>query len=149
MPDERPLTAATMRLMMAEFSKNIQTNMRTQIHTLSAELRKELHEDGQRTYQDEKKMDEFAKAHNSLADKLQEMEAALQEHKLKLADIEERAWRNNLRIRLSRSSPLHSMLTCWISSRPSLQRSTRTNQSSTGLIDSDAHNTYPPQQPEM
>ncbi|CAH2315097.1 Hypothetical predicted protein [Pelobates cultripes] len=70
--------------MMAEFSENIQANLRTQIHTLSTEFRKQLHEVGQRTSQVEKKMDKFAEAHNSLADKLQEMEAAL-----KLADIKE------------------------------------------------------------
>ncbi|CAH2282452.1 Hypothetical predicted protein [Pelobates cultripes] len=81
---------------------------------LSAELRKELYEVGQRTSQVEKKMDKFAEAHNSLADKLQEMEAALQEHKLKLVDIEDRIRRNNLRIRGIPESVLPSALNTYL-----------------------------------
>ncbi|CAH2321447.1 Hypothetical predicted protein [Pelobates cultripes] len=47
----------------------------------------------------EKWMDEFVKAHNSLADKLQEIDSTLHDQALKRADMEDRSRHNNLRIR--------------------------------------------------
>ncbi|CAH2327830.1 Hypothetical predicted protein [Pelobates cultripes] len=97
--DDSPLTTANMKLLMAERSENIQRNMSAQIHTLTADLRKALLEVGQHTAQVERKMDEFAEAHNSLVDKLQEINAVLHDHALKMADMEDRSWRNNQWIR--------------------------------------------------
>ncbi|CAH2295039.1 Hypothetical predicted protein [Pelobates cultripes] len=73
--------------------------MQQQLQTLTADLQRELQEIGNRTAQMESKMEKYVEAHNSLADKLQEFDDILESHRLKLADMEDRAKRNNLRFR--------------------------------------------------
>ncbi|CAH2274281.1 Hypothetical predicted protein [Pelobates cultripes] len=86
--EEGPLTVTAMRAMMAEFSVTIQGNVTTQIQALATELRKEIHDIGSRSTCMDQKMANFAGAHNSLADKMQEIDEKLQTYKLKLADKE-------------------------------------------------------------
>ncbi|CAH2218813.1 Hypothetical predicted protein [Pelobates cultripes] len=96
---ELTLMATGMRTLMAELSDKLQASITAQIHTLTMDLRKELLEIGSRTAHVEKSLDDFAVAHNSLADKLQELETSLEAQKRKVADQEDRSRRNNLRFR--------------------------------------------------
>ncbi|CAH2251235.1 Hypothetical predicted protein [Pelobates cultripes] len=64
----------TMSDMMAEFSSSKETNISCLIQTLAAELQKEMQDAGLRSAHMEQKMDKFTMAHNSLADKLQELD---------------------------------------------------------------------------
>ncbi|CAH2323032.1 Hypothetical predicted protein [Pelobates cultripes] len=112
-PDDRPLTVANMKKLLAELTENIQRNMTAQIQTLTTDLCKEILEVGQHTAQAEKRMDEFVEAHNSLAYKLQEMDFNLHDHTLIMADVEDRSRYKNLRIRGIPETVLNSTLnTC-------------------------------------
>ncbi|CAH2252636.1 Hypothetical predicted protein [Pelobates cultripes] len=84
---------------MAELSDKLQASITAQIHTLTTDLRKELLEIGSRTAHVEKSLHDFAVAHNSLADRLQELETSLEAQKCKVADLDDRSRRNNLRFR--------------------------------------------------
>ncbi|CAH2274952.1 Hypothetical predicted protein [Pelobates cultripes] len=97
-PDDWPLTMGTMRTLMAELSDTIQATIRGQMQAVATELREEIHEISQRTEHIAKERDEYARARNSVADKLQENEALLGSVQLKLADMEDRSQRNNLHI---------------------------------------------------
>ncbi|CAH2293777.1 Hypothetical predicted protein [Pelobates cultripes] len=98
-PEDSPPTTQQLKKMLSELTDTIQKNMATQIQTLTADLRKEIIEVSQRTAQIEKRMDDFAEAHNGLADKLHELDTVLHDHAVKMADMEDRSRRNNLRIR--------------------------------------------------
>ncbi|XP_063312514.1 olfactory receptor 6N1-like [Pelobates fuscus] len=86
---EGPLTATTMRAMMAEFATTIQSSIKAQIQSLATELRKEFLDVGRCIEHMERKMDDFARVRNSVADKLKELEDIIQAQKFKLADIED------------------------------------------------------------
>ncbi|CAH2275126.1 Hypothetical predicted protein [Pelobates cultripes] len=62
-------------------------------------MRKDVQELGHRTTHVESKMDEFASAHNDLADHLESLADKLALIEQKLADLKDRAWQNNLRLR--------------------------------------------------
>ncbi|CAH2249130.1 Hypothetical predicted protein [Pelobates cultripes] len=62
-------------------------------------LRKDVQQLGKQTSHMESKMDEFASAHNDLAMHVEQMEQKLTDTDVKLADLEDRARRNNLRLR--------------------------------------------------
>ncbi|CAH2252798.1 Hypothetical predicted protein [Pelobates cultripes] len=88
-----------MRAMMAELSTTIQATITTQLKSLVTDLHREIQELGQRKAHVESKMDEYAIVHNSLADKLQELDGVLEAQQIKLAYLEESSRKNNLRIR--------------------------------------------------
>ncbi|CAH2275951.1 Hypothetical predicted protein [Pelobates cultripes] len=113
-PEDSPLTTQQLKLMLSELTDTIQRNMATQIQTLTADLRKEIIEVGQRTAQIEKRMDDFAEAPNGLADKLQELDTVLHDHAVKMADMEDRSRRNNLRIRGIPESVLNPALNTYL-----------------------------------
>ncbi|CAH2300972.1 Hypothetical predicted protein [Pelobates cultripes] len=69
------------------------------MQTLTAELRKDIQEIGNRAAHLETRVDEHSAAHNCLAYKLQELTSNMEKQSNKLADLEDRLRRNNLRFR--------------------------------------------------
>ncbi|CAH2222132.1 Hypothetical predicted protein [Pelobates cultripes] len=97
--EDQPLTTATMRHMLTDLADTLQFNMKKQLQSLTADLRKDISDIGQRTGHMEQKLDECADAHNCLANKVPDYEATLNSYKIKVPDMEDRSRRNNIRIR--------------------------------------------------
>ncbi|CAH2224099.1 Hypothetical predicted protein [Pelobates cultripes] len=88
-----------MKLMLSDLADNFQTTMKKQVQGLAVELRKDIAEIGQCTTHVEQRLNECADAHNGLTEKVQEYEITMHSLKTKIADLEDRSRRNNIRIR--------------------------------------------------
>ncbi|KAG8579381.1 hypothetical protein GDO81_010854 [Engystomops pustulosus] len=86
--------------MLAELQLNITKELQQSLHAVRAEISSL----GERTSHIENKMTEITTAHNDMADVTISMEEQLQSMQAKLADMEDRSRRNNLRFRGVRES---------------------------------------------
>lgn len=99
MPDTQkeilPATATQIHDMLHEVKCALQKD----IKQMSEDLRKDIHEIGERTAHLEEQMSEFVEAHNDLADSHTKVQAEADRLADKVADLEDRSRRNNLRFR--------------------------------------------------
>uniref|UniRef100_A0A8C5P8T2 Uncharacterized protein n=2 Tax=Leptobrachium leishanense TaxID=445787 RepID=A0A8C5P8T2_9ANUR len=84
---------------METLFKDFSSALSTRLDAVSADIRKDIQEIGERTSHLENKMSEMANAHNEMATAIESMEAKLLQCTTKLADLEDRSRRHNLKIR--------------------------------------------------
>ncbi|CAH2306587.1 Hypothetical predicted protein [Pelobates cultripes] len=94
-PDPDKLTKSHLQQALDALSQKLITTWQ---HSM-ASLRKDVQELGKRTTHVESKMEDFASAHNDVATHVEQIEQKLTATELKLTDLEDRARRNNLRLR--------------------------------------------------
>uniref|UniRef100_A0A8C5QIC2 Transposase element L1Md-A101/L1Md-A102/L1Md-A2 n=1 Tax=Leptobrachium leishanense TaxID=445787 RepID=A0A8C5QIC2_9ANUR len=94
---EVDLAAFTFR--METLFKDFSETLTTRLDTVAADIRKDIQDIGERTSHLEGKMSEMATAHNDMAGVVETLEAKLQQCLNKVADLEDRSRRNNLKIR--------------------------------------------------
>uniref|UniRef100_A0A8C5R7Q4 Uncharacterized protein n=1 Tax=Leptobrachium leishanense TaxID=445787 RepID=A0A8C5R7Q4_9ANUR len=94
---EGDLMAFTAR--MENLFKEFSSSLSARLDTVSADIRKDIQEIGDRTSHLENKMSEMADAHNAMAAAVESLESKLLQCTNKLADLEDRSRRHNLKIR--------------------------------------------------
>ncbi|CAH2301444.1 Hypothetical predicted protein [Pelobates cultripes] len=92
-PDDVLVTNKSLHFML----QALKTSLRSDLRQLTNELRKDIADIGGRTSHLKTKTEEICAAHNDVVDKLQRLEEEQTTLKHKLADIEDRSRRNNLR----------------------------------------------------
>ncbi|CAH2277674.1 Hypothetical predicted protein [Pelobates cultripes] len=85
------ISKQTLQQMLVELASKMQTT----VHTAVADLRKDIADLGNRSNQ----VEEFTAAHDSMADKVEELESRLEHYENKRMDLEDRSRRNDLRLR--------------------------------------------------
>ncbi|XP_044146133.1 uncharacterized protein LOC122934611 [Bufo gargarizans] len=90
-----PVTEATLRSLLYDLRHSIQKD----ISSVFSALQKDITQIGERTSHIEDKMKELTNSHNQLVDAHNDAEDEISALKLKLADLEDRSRRNNLRFR--------------------------------------------------
>ncbi|CAH2283431.1 Hypothetical predicted protein, partial [Pelobates cultripes] len=94
---EKDLSLSEKRL--ADMLSTLRTSLQLDFRKISEEIRKEVHELGTRTSALEEKMDEICENNNKMREKFIKMEEDFQKLQGKMADIEDRSRRNNIRVR--------------------------------------------------
>ncbi|CAH2320320.1 Hypothetical predicted protein [Pelobates cultripes] len=94
-PDPDKLTKSHLQQALDALSQKMITTWQ---HSMDS-LRKGVQELGKKTSHVESKTEDFAQAHNDLATHVEQIEQKLTATELKLTDLEDRARRNNLRLR--------------------------------------------------
>uniref|UniRef100_A0A8C5P9T8 Transposase element L1Md-A101/L1Md-A102/L1Md-A2 n=1 Tax=Leptobrachium leishanense TaxID=445787 RepID=A0A8C5P9T8_9ANUR len=78
---------------------SLSDRLTSRLDSVAADIKREIREIGDRTDKLEEKMAEQAGAHNEMAGRVEDLEEQLKGALLKLADIEDRSRRHNLKIR--------------------------------------------------
>ncbi|CAH2283407.1 Hypothetical predicted protein, partial [Pelobates cultripes] len=92
---EAPVTERSLHRMLQELRATITADF----HRINGDLRKEISNIGDRTSNLENKTDELCVAHNEVVDKIQKLSEENSSLKSKLADMEDRSRRQNVRFR--------------------------------------------------
>ncbi|CAH2315893.1 Hypothetical predicted protein [Pelobates cultripes] len=79
--------------------QELRATIKADFHRIDGDLRKEIASVGERTSHLENKTEELCTAHNEVVDKLQKLAEENYTLKLKLADLEDRSRRQNIRFR--------------------------------------------------
>ncbi|CAH2275388.1 Hypothetical predicted protein [Pelobates cultripes] len=90
-----PVTQEILQKCLDAMSNKLLDNLNKSI----AEIKKDLRDLGERTARAENKMDEFAEAHNDMADHVQRLEHQQHQLQVKIMDIEDRSRRQTIRLR--------------------------------------------------
>ncbi|CAH2274462.1 multiple epidermal growth factor-like domains 11 isoform X2 [Pelobates cultripes] len=84
---------------LAAMLQDLRTSMKTDFQAAVSEMRKDIHEVGTRVNALEEKTDELCHMNDTMVEKIQRMDADNKRLMEKLADLEDRSRRNNIRVR--------------------------------------------------
>uniref|UniRef100_A0A8C5Q0C9 Uncharacterized protein n=1 Tax=Leptobrachium leishanense TaxID=445787 RepID=A0A8C5Q0C9_9ANUR len=99
---------------MADMLGDLSATLTARLDAVATAIRSDIKEIGERTDRLETKMSEFADAHNTMAEQVETLEEKLKVTLLKLADMEDRSRRYNLKIRGIPDSVTSSQLTSYM-----------------------------------